>query len=68
MLSIGDIVERKCPDTLGNGSIGEIIGIQNVVYIVRILEGKNGMQGWIGDAWHKDWCIPAPLGEPDWEV
>lgn len=67
-LEIGTIVRRVCPDTIGHDSIGEIYEISDTCYWVKIIEGRNRMQGWSTDAWAKQWCQPCGFAKPAWEV
>ena len=65
---IGDWVERHCPGEMGHKSIGQVLEDCGQTYWVRIIEGRNRMQGWDRDAWSKAWCIPYLTREPDWEI
>ena len=69
-LQVGDIVQRVCEGTIGDGSIGEIYQISDTCYWIKILEGRGKMRGWNIDAWAKNWCVPIDLveRESDWEV
>ena len=69
MFNIGEWVIRNCPSIIGDGSIGEVLKDNGGTYWVRIIVGKNKMQGWNNDAWAKVWCVPyLDTTKPDWEV
>lgn len=68
-LELGTMVRRKKEAGFGSGTIGEIVEYSKSgkCYWVKILEGKNGMEGWRHDAWSKNWT--TPIKQPHtWEV
>jgi len=69
-LAIGTIVRRDCEGTIGHDSIGEIYQVSPTCYWVKIIEGRNRMEGWRTDAWAKSWCEPIVSADqaPAWEV
>jgi len=72
----GTLVRRNCPGILGHDSTGIVLRMSDVgtAYWVRIIEGRNRMEGWTEDAWAVDWCEPVDLSyiqrypTPTWEL